>query len=175
MTSYYERNKEAILAKRKAHYAQNAEQVKARVLARQRNNHDAYLAYQRAYAADNTDVAVARTKAWREANPEKAKVNNTLHSAQWRVHNRAAYNQMQRARVSRMKKLPAWADVAAINGMYELAQVFRRIGMQMEVDHVVPLQGKTVSGLHVETNLQLLVQATNRKKSNKIEVPYQAL
>lgn len=38
----------------------------------------------------------------------------------------------------------------------------------MEVDHAIPLQGETASGLHTLANLQYLSIAANRAKSNAI-------
>ncbi len=40
-------------------------------------------------------------------------------------------------------------------------------GTNMEVDHVIPLRGKLISGLHVWDNLQLLDRLLNTKKGNK--------
>jgi 5-methylcytosine-specific restriction endonuclease McrA len=67
-------------------------------------------------------------------------------------------------RARKLQATPAWADEGAIKAIYLEAG---RLGMH--VDHIVPLQGKNVCGLHVENNLQLLSPTENSKKRNKFE------
>lgn len=69
------------------------------------------------------------------------------------------------ARVRRDKvaqQTPRWADRIAISAIYRKA---RELGMT--VDHTIPLQGKNVSGLHVEHNLQILPRSENSSKGNR--------
>jgi len=64
-------------------------------------------------------------------------------------------------RAAKLQRTVAWADLAAISDFY------MKCPEGYEVDHIIPLQGKLVSGLHVENNLQYLKQRENRSKSNK--------
>lgn len=51
--------------------------------------------------------------------------------------------------------------------LYSLSRMFtKETGITHEVDHIIPLQGKTVSGLHVYENLRVVTRNINRRKSS---------
>jgi hypothetical protein len=74
-------------------------------------------------------------------------------------------------RASRIKRTPTWLtadDRWMIEQAYELAALRTKLfGFQWHVDHVIPLQGKLVSGLHVPHNMQIIPARDNRNKSNR--------
>lgn len=70
--------------------------------------------------------------------------------------------------------MPEWLtieDRRLMTNLYtEARRVSRETGVQHHVDHIVPLRGKTVCGLHVPWNLRIITANDNIKKSNKLEV-----
>lgn len=82
-----------------------------------------------------------------------------------RTARRKEANAMKLAR--RLKRAVAWADRKAVAAIYaEAARLTKQTGKLHEVDHVIPMQGRTVSGLHVETNLRAIPAIENRRKYN---------
>jgi 5-methylcytosine-specific restriction endonuclease McrA len=74
-------------------------------------------------------------------------------------------------RASKLQRTPAWLtaeDHILVADYYQMAKELELIfPWKQHVDHILPLQGKLVSGLHTPLNLQILSEASNLQKSNK--------
>jgi hypothetical protein len=76
---------------------------------------------------------------------------------------RAAERRARQARV--LQRTPKWANLHDIKRFYKRAeQLTRETGQSWHVDHVIPLCGERVSGLHVSENLQVIPGLDNIKK-----------
>lgn len=70
-------------------------------------------------------------------------------------------------RSARRKQAPPWADLEAIKAIYaEALRLTNETGIPHHVDHIIPLQGRLVCGLHVHNNLRAVPATENLKKSN---------
>lgn len=77
---------------------------------------------------------------------------------------RAAIRRCQsKRRAAKIGAVPAWADQTALNRFVESCPP------GFHIDHIIPLQGTNVCGLHDISNLQYLSVAENLSKSNKID------
>ena len=73
-------------------------------------------------------------------------------------------------RAAELRAMPSWVDRRAIRAVFDEAiRLTNETGVLHDVDHIVPLRGKTVSGLHVPWNLRPLPHAENGKKSNHFD------
>lgn len=62
---------------------------------------------------------------------------------------------------------PPWADREAIRALYRKAKrLTRETGVKHTVDHIIPLKGETVCGLHVHTNMRVIPHSENMRKGN---------
>lgn len=101
-------------------------------------------------------------KEWVDRNPEKRKTSSRNYQKKnWIYYTEYSRLYSARRRQAKLKCLNE-LDELIIEEIYDLARK-----RNMEVDHIVPLKGKTVCGLHVPWNMQLLTKSENCRKSNK--------
>lgn len=77
------------------------------------------------------------------------------------------YAKAAERRALKNKAIPPWADLDAIRSLYAEARKRNEAGEAVHVDHIVPLRGETVCGLHVLANLRIVSAAENRSKNNR--------
>jgi hypothetical protein len=121
----------------------------------------------RDYRSRNGDSVRAREAKARANNPDiyNAPARRYRGSQKGRVGH-AKYEANRRALM--LTRSVKWADQAAIAAVYAAAaKLSVQTGCRYDVDHVIPLQGKLVCGLHVEFNLRPFLKKSNIKKSNK--------
>jgi len=112
---------------------------------------------------------VASCRKERETEADRIKSRERAAAHYWA--NKAEHAARSIKRQARVKRAtPSWVDFEAIKKIYIKRQVVsERTGIQHHVDHIVPLLGKNVCGLHVPWNLQVIPAADNLSKSNKWE------
>lgn len=91
----------------------------------------------------------------------------------WRLRNPGRINVLTAGRRARfLQRTPLWTDRDKLAKIYVLADFVTELtGVPHCVDHVIPLCGKKISGLHVVSNLQVLPRQENSGKSNRFQ-PY---
>jgi hypothetical protein len=133
------------------------------------------------YAANYTCVACGaeqRTRAEenrrirRDSDPEfgaHRRAQRAAQNSRYRKRNRPKKNVEWAAwRAGRLNRTPAWADHEKIKAFYRLASAFSKLYVPHHVDHIIPLNGAAVSGLHVEGNLQVITATDNLLKGSQL-------
>jgi len=105
----------------------------------------------------------AKVDAKRDANLTPARKQARV---DWAKRNKW-YAAASRAHRRMLGRLPmSAADKAEVEGMYQFCSIFP----SFEVDHIIPVKGKNVCGLHTPANLQVIPRTENRRKGNKLVV-----
>jgi hypothetical protein len=166
---YYAKNNEKVKAYYKEYRAENEEELLAKKRAYYQANKERLRTYAKEYRLNNPEKVRLKGEKWRrKVNPEKIQA----YDRKWRKNNPDKHrHRAAMYRAARMQRTPCWLtedDKVLIQRKYTLAQKkTESTGERWVVDHILPLQGKLVSGFHVPANLRVIKYTTNARKSNK--------
>lgn len=141
---YYSNNSEIIKNRSSSWYEKNKEKATLRIKKRYSDKKEQILEYHREWHLKNKQKANLNNKEWRQKNKEQYLM----------THSKSEKNRRKRIKMA----TPSWVSKKEINDFY----VNKPEGMT--VDHIVPICGKNVCGLHVIWNLQYLTMEQNLKK-----------
>lgn len=112
--------------------------------------------------ARNAELLRAKRRIAYATNSEKEREIAKVRSREWRAANPGHRNALKRKYVAdKGKRTPLWANLTAI------VEFYNKCPTGYHVDHVLPLRGKYVSGLHTLENLQYLKAEDNLRKNNR--------
>lgn len=113
-------------------------------------NKEQYSEKAKVYYINNKDKLKNSMNLWRENNKDKDAAKTALR------------------RANKKQATPTWVDKVKIKLIYKKAKWLEKLtGLKYHVDHIIPLQGENVCGLHCWANLQILEASLNISKGNK--------
>lgn len=156
-------SKDAALAWNKA----NADKARQNCKKYRENHPDRVSEQYRNWRVNNPDKVKAKNENWQKANWDKF----LAISSEWKKRNRGHVNaKSAERRNAKDQRTPSWLtdqDFADMAKIYALAdELSNAYGYAWHVDHIIPLRGKSVSGLHTPVNLQILPGSANMSKGN---------
>lgn len=170
---YARQHKEEMAAYAKKYREENPEKVREYREAYYSEHKESILEKTRAKYYENRESRLAQIADWKECNQERVKRKTAEHY----LRNKEKFLMKD----ARRRAAKIQANVSLTGGLGRINTLMIRFiyehsiylssvtGVPHEVDHIIPLNGKTVRGLHVWYNLRVITQQANRAKSNKIE------
>lgn len=151
----------------KTYHDKNVEKLKEKSKTYYKNNKEKYLEKAKLYYSNNRESILKNVHEYSLKNKVKIKETEAI----YRKVNKSQVNQWCSKRRSRkLQRTPSWLTkehFLDIEKFYDAAVKLTELtGEIYHVDHIVPLKGDRVSGLHVPWNLQVITAKENLKKGN---------
>ena len=145
----------------KQYYQDNSNQVKQTVAKYRAKNPEKVSQVKKDWYELHKEHVVQKSKKWAEINPQKMRQSRKKYNS---LNDGKKNALLAKYRATKIQATPPWFEKDLVEIVYIKANEWG-----FAVDHIIPLQGKNVCGLHCWANLQLLDPLLNSSKGNRIE------
>jgi hypothetical protein len=117
------------------------------------------------YYENNAEACRKRASEFRKENPDYIKTyRDTYYKENKKYFILAAIERNKDLKL----RTPPWSNLEEIRKIYEKCmEISSSTGIPYNVDHIIPLRGKEVCGLHTINNLRIIPKIDNQRKTNK--------
>lgn len=138
------------------------------------------VAYAKLYYERNTEVCNSRRKVYYQANKQRLLPQKKAKDRLYYENNKEDFLIRNRnRRAAKLERVPSWYGESDKRHMTFLTRECKRLkdltGIRFHIDHIIPMRGDTVSGLHCKENWQILTAHDNLSKSNNYPNAYSGM
>ena len=164
---YYKDNKVKIKVKNKLYREDNKEKLKNYNKEYREDNKEKLKNYNKEYYINNKEKIAIHNHVYYEENKDKVSLQRKVY---YKNNRELFYVHNAKRRAAKLNRTPSWSsedDQLKIKDLYTQAKSLEKLhGVKYHVDHIIPLQGELVSGLHILSNLQVITAEENLSKGN---------
>jgi len=170
---YYQENIDKSREYSKKYYQENTDKIRARHKEYHQENVDKIKDYNKEYHQENVDKVKARHKEYSQKHKDRINAYHKECRKEYRKEYNKEYRKKNRGqliannnnhRISKLHRVPKWLTNEQ---KQQIMDFYVNCPKDMVVDHIIPLRGKYISGLHLPGNLQYLIPSENKHKRSK--------
>ena len=168
---YYEKNKDWLSETYKEYRLKNKERLKQYFKKYGEENKDKISEKRKKYYWKNREENIKKSLEYVKKNPEKVSKKKREWKRRDYLENPEKYilESLKRLKVLKEPQKPKWCNPLLIKRIYKKMIDLREEGYNVSVDHIIPLNGRVVCGLHIETNLRIIDMVENSSKGNRFK------